>query len=650
MKKFIFIILLLGLTGCGQQEFIGGGIQYVTAPENNTYKIGQMNYESVLKEDIDSEDSLKYKIDDTYIAFKPVRIKWDTTSIRSINRLENVKATIDEKKYLYKDALGKGVDIDMNFGDRVWEKIVKINSLNDLGNIPKAAKFLEIEFAMHTNMVIDGWDGVSRYYVNDTIRIGDYSYFEPAIAWDSQNEVVCEEFYGCKEDCDVDCKSIEDDCDFCECKTVEKCEDVKNEIKIESYFEENKYVKRIPVEWLKTAQYPIYTDADITYGTATEFESGVTLFTRVTKINEDKFVVCYMDDSDGDAGKCVVATVSDTTITFGTISEFDSNIKVDFFGAMEGGVDVCEIDTDKFIVVYSDDDSGDDGYAVAVTVSGTTIGTWGTAVELETGDAEQQTCAQLDTDKFASCYNDESNSDTATCVAATVSGTTITGGTPTTHLSGSTDYNSRYVSAMGQLGTDKFVYCFPAADDSNDGQCVVATVSGTTITTGAVAEFNTADTRSVGLAVVDTDKFVVGWAENSPTDGWGIAGTVSGTTISYGTKARFETDYAANTRVSEIDATHVIVVNSDGTSAPGDSRYTTVDWADSSLSYGSEINFETGNTGGLDDAGLDIATISNGKIVICFQDDSDSDKGKCIIGDAPYSEEEESTRRIIIIH
>ncbi len=54
-----------------------------------------------------------------------------------------------------------------------------------------------------------------------------------------------------------------------------------------------------------------------------------------------------------------------------------------------------------------------------------------------------------------------------------------------------------------------------------------------------------------------------------------------------------------------------------------------------STTPGSEEAFEGSIGGNFADLGLDADLISSDKIVICYQDDADADKGKCIIGDTP---------------
>ena len=615
MKKLLLLCLIL-LTGCSQVS-LGAevfAIEHITAPENNTYKIGQLNYTAELNTNITADDALKYRLDDKYISFKPLSMKWDEQEVKTI---QPKIAEVSKDKYLYKDAFGDGIDIDMNFSDRVFQKIVKISSLKDLGSIPKDTKFLEIEFEVNTNMIIDGWNKKDDFEITDTVRLGDYSYIQSAHAWDSYSEKVCNYDEELKEDI---------------------CETYNNRVKIKSWFTQRDkklfYKKQIPVDWLKIAQFPIWTDADVAYGTALEFEANSYAFgMRVVKLDTDKFAICYEDESTY-IGKCIVGSVSGTTITFGSASTF-SNVTGWTVGA-------CSIDTDKLVVVFADFDYGaGDGYARAVTVTypgGTpTIGTWGDTVEIETGDTEYPACAKLDTDRFVACYNDETNSNTATCVAADVSGTTISPGTPDDIEA--TDYYP-WRGSVEQLATDTFVYCFYSFD-ADGTQCVVGTVSGTSFSYGSVLEVNSNTNRAgADVAMISSTKFIVtdNVIPGVGDDIMATACTVSSKVITAGTPASIDNTedevIPSPIRLASDDTKVLIAYNDDNDSDKGKSKYTTVDWSDRTFIFGNEEIFEVGAIYNKSN-NIDGQEISSDKVVICFVDAGDSDKGKCIIGDTP---------------
>ena len=424
-------------------------------------------------------------------------------------------------------------------------------------------------------------------------------------------------------------------CEYCD-PPAEVCRIQTNKIQIKSFLKSKNdklfFVKQIPVQWLKDAQYPIQTDLDIAYGSPVEFESGSTEFPRVTEVDTDKFVVCYQDSGDGEAGKCSAGSVSGDTISMGSIgSEFGGD--VNDAGASRG-IDVCKLDTDKFAVVYQDVAAGGrDGFARVNTVSGTTIQSWGTKKEYETGDSEYNKCASLATDKFVACYNDETDSDTGKCVAMTaIGGTTVTAGAATAFDGGTTDYFP-VSNDVAQLGTDKFVNCFAANDVlADDGFCVAGTVSTRSITFGLVAAIPNSDddVQYFGVAGFDANKFVTSFTNNTDQSGDTVAASLSGTTITFGDIVVHQSSsYNQANSVEAIDSTNfVIAYNHFSNSNYGTSNYSEI--SGTTITLGSGEVFNAASTG--NPAGVDISLISANKVIICYRDVS---HGECIVGDTP---------------
>ena len=372
--------------------------------------------------------------------------------------------------------------------------------------------------------------------------------------------------------------------------------------------------------------------ADITWGTPVQFETGATNYVNAIELDANKFVVAFMDGDDGDAGKARVGTVSNGTITLGTVSEFAADLGDGSTGLCASQfylrVSASKLDTDKFVVVYVNKDDSCNGYARVATVSGTTI-TWGTAVQF--GDnARVTSCAAIDTDKFVVIYNDETDSNTGKAVACTVSGTTITVGTPI-ELNSGVDYDLGWKSDVCKLDTDKFATIFHGLDAGRIFM-VAATVSGTTISMGTVIQISTSDFYS-GIQCLDTDKFVI--AYRFPNAGVLKAGTVSGTTITLGTGVNYvpSVDGPPNfNAIAKIDTTHFALAYR--YASQGNSRFGTVDWSDRSITIGSEEIFSSG----LVVLFYRIDHIGSGVVVVGFSDTNDDDakSGWVVLGNAPF--------------
>lgn len=224
-------------------------------------------------------------------------------------------------------------------------------------------------------------------------------------------------------------------------------------------------------------------------------------------IGAGKFCIAYESVADGTKGYIIGATVSGTTITFGTATLFFDHASSNF-----ASITGKQIATDKVILCW--EHSNSDVRTIAVTFSGTTP-TIGTKVDLDstlytTGNGFL--IVKISTDKFVVWGS-------ATVQCGSVSGTTITLGTAATSLSISSDLA---ISDMVSHDTDKFVV-------KTNSSAQVCTVSGTSIT------LNTTQT-DVGAGIIR----VVSSTEarvytTSVITKWVISGsTITATTIERG--------------------------------------------------------------------------------------------------------------------
>lgn len=546
-------------------------------PDGRDFLMDTMPFHAVLKEKLTDTKPIQYLCEGKHISFKPV----GGLSTKGL-------LSTDKQSIAYKDGLGAGVSLEVRVSQSHWKKLIKIDALPALA---ASDEYLEFKFEVETDFAIP-----ERENNKPRIKLGDNSCIEVAQAWDSSIPT----------------------------QDKETGEVSENKITAKSFFKSEGgrlyFVKQIPAAWLKSAVYPVYSDVDITYGTASEFESGTTVYSACCEIDTNKFVVAFADVSDGFAGKARVATVSGTTITWGTTSEFCSDVSIGF------KVDVCKLDTDKFVVVYADDVAGDDGFARVGTVATRTI-SWGTAKEFETGDTEYPTCCQLGTDKFVVVYDEETAGDNATACVCTVSGTTIAAGTPVEWTVSTSTY---LYPSVCKLDTDKFVIAWKDGGDSSKMKVIVATVSGTVPSFGTEQDIDVDSCGNTSLAQLDTDKFVLAWVNNTEGNVKIEICTVSTTTVTEGAEVELDASAVWYVDVAYIDATHFVVVYEDvGNSEKGTSRYCS--FSGTTITLGNEEVFHDAQT-----AYVSICLIGTGKVAVCYQDDADaSDIGEAIIGDCP---------------
>ena len=205
----------------------------------------------------------------------------------------------------------------------------------------------------------------------------------------------------------------------------------------------------------------------INLGPEATFETGDTRWMAdgvVFDSINNKVVVAYQDDGDSQKGKAVVGTVdpSNNNISFGSPVEFES-------GATNFPAAVFDSANGKVVISYADSGDSETGKTVVGTVSGTSI-SFGTPVEFTGGGGVSYSSAAYDSTsgKIVVAYRDESNN-YGKVVVGTVSGTSISFGSPTTFESA----NSYYISATFDSDSGKVIIAYNDADNSNYGTAVV---------------------------------------------------------------------------------------------------------------------------------------------------------------------------------
>jgi hypothetical protein len=125
-------------------------------------------------------------------------------------------------------------------------------------------------------------------------------------------------------------------------------------------------------------------------------------------------------------------------------------------------------------VCYYDAGNSSYGTSCVLSISGTTI-TAGTPVVFESAYSDYISVTALSDTKALVCYRDNGNSSYGTSCVLSISGTTITAGTPVVFESA----NSSYISVTA-LSDTKALVCYRDAGNSNYGTSCVLSISGTT--------------------------------------------------------------------------------------------------------------------------------------------------------------------------
>ena len=122
----------------------------------------------------------------------------------------------------------------------------------------------------------------------------------------------------------------------------------------------------------------------------------------------------------------------------------------------------------------------------------------GSAVVFETGSSDQAGSAfDSNSNKVVVVYRDASNSNSGTAVVGTVSGTSITFGTPVVYRSGA---NTAANNVVFDSNSNKVVVVYTDYGIGGRGTARVGTISGTTISFGTAVVFETGAVSYTSIA------------------------------------------------------------------------------------------------------------------------------------------------------
>ena len=267
-----------------------------------------------------------------------------------------------------------------------------------------------------------------------------------------------------------------------------------------------------------------------------------------------------------------------------------------------------------------------DGTVGVVTQTGSADPSTGTPAVFESANT-RHTAAAYDSanNKVVIAYRDQTNSQYGTAVVGTVSGTSISFGTPVVFNSAGT----YHIAATYDSTNEKIVIVYNDDGNYNYGMVIVGNVSGTSINFGSEYTFESATTAQTAVTFAGNGKVVIAYQDyGNSSYGTARVGTVSGINISIGSATVYNsasTFYNAAAYDSTNDKV-VIAYQDAGNTDKGTAIVGTV--SGSSISFGSEVIFESGRTNHIS-ATYDS---TNGKVVIAYEDNSNSSYGTAIVG------------------
>lgn len=355
----------------------------------------------------------------------------------------------------------------------------------------------------------------------------------------------------------------------------------------------------------------INSDGTVSVASATfaggrvKYETNNTIYNAaVYDSNSNKVVVVY---SESGIGRAYVGTVSGSSITFGARASLGSN-------AQEKCI-AFDSNSNKVVIAYAD--GTNILKAIVGTVSGTSI-TFGTEVYINTPTSTGHPLGATfdsNSNKVVIAYRDFDNSVYGTAVVGTVSGTSISFGTPVVFASHSTDKTK----ATFDSSNNKVVIAYRNAS-TGYGTAIVGTVSGTSISFGTATVVVAGNTNVIDVVFdSNANKVVVAYYNSSVGKAYASVGTVSGTSISFGTAVIFNEVNTSEISLSFDSSNNKVVIFYDDTSA----RAVQGEVSGTTINIDTPLEIYAANTNQLASA----YDVNANRTVVFYRDATDGDDG-----------------------
>jgi hypothetical protein len=364
-------------------------------------------------------------------------------------------------------------------------------------------------------------------------------------------------------------------------------------------------VKVIGTAAAATGSAVVFEGAAVYYGITATFDSAA-----------NKVVIAYRDAGNSNYGTAIVGTVSGTSISFGTAVVFSSENKTSRMSAV--------FDSNSNKVVIGHEGAWGYGYGIVGTVSGTSI-SFGSETSFVTGGQDHiRLTFDSSSNKVVACCQDIDTSNYGRAAVGTVSGTGISFGSLATFASGFTTF----LYPTFDSSSNKVVIGYQN-QGTTYGTAIVGTVSGTSISFGTAVVFESAGTSEIASTFdTNVNKVVIAYRDGGNSNyGTAIVGTVSGTSISFGSSAAFNTGLLQECSATfDTSANKAVIAYRDG----GNSDYGTVVSCNIS---GTSISFDTPSVFEATDSRIPTATFdsNSNRVVIAYRDNGNSSYGTAVV-------------------
>ncbi len=273
-----------------------------------------------------------------------------------------------------------------------------------------------------------------------------------------------------------------------------------------------------------------------------------------TMLDSTHFAFAYFDGSP-DQITIALGTVSGTNISVQTTHQIFSTS-----GTPLSFLSIATLDSSHFVVAFEDPNTGFLN-AMIVNVSGTTYVGSGSETQLNSVSTNQSSVkvSALDATHFVVGYLNASSLKVS-AVVASVSGTTISAGTPA-----AISTTNATIPITTALDSTHFAMAYKNTS-TTFLDATVSSVSGTTITAGTQTNLNPSIPGGISIISPDSSHIVVAYSDSTNGVTGEIAASVSGTTITAGSTAALLSSGNGSILITSPDSSHVVVYSSTNSS------------------------------------------------------------------------------------
>ena len=227
----------------------------------------------------------------------------------------------------------------------------------------------------------------------------------------------------------------------------------------------------------------------------------------------------------------------------------------------------------------------------------------------ESARADYISVTTLSSTQAIVCYSDVGNSYYGMACVLDISGSTITPGTPAIFESA----NATYISVT-TLSSAQALVCYRDGGSSSYGTACILNISGSTITPGTPAVFEFAATTYTSVTALSSTQAIVSYSDGGNSNrGTACILNISGSTITRGSPTVFESATTVYTSVTALSSTQALVCCSD---VDGNYRGTAciLDISGSTITPDTHVVFESVNS-----VYVVVTTLSSTQAVVCYR-------------------------------